>query len=156
MALIRWYLLNGKEVLNWLWVLECWLLDFADIMLRTVLWVSTSFLIISSFVQRFFFRTDIFSSKDFSRWVGRLLLTCLFKSSEKESIFLFKRANMTTRKRTFWQNIQWSLRPKHLHWLLEKKDAIPHCMYSVSSLGWRLQRNVYMKFWLPDNMVLFF
>ena len=53
-------LLDSKEELDWLWVFECWLLDFADIMLRTVLWVSTSFLIISSFVQRFCFRRYIF------------------------------------------------------------------------------------------------
>ena len=39
---------------------ECWLLDFADIVLRTVFWVSTSFLINSSFVQRFFFIRDIY------------------------------------------------------------------------------------------------
>ena len=86
-------LLHSKEELDWFRVFECWLLDFADIVLRTVFWVSTIFMIISSFVQRFFFRREIFSSKDFSSWLGRLLLTSLFKYSEKESIFLFKRAN---------------------------------------------------------------
>ena len=63
------------------------LLDFSGTVLRTVLWVSTSFLIISSFVQKFFFRRDIFSSKNFSCCLGRLLLTSLFKYLEKESIF---------------------------------------------------------------------
>ena len=49
-------LLDVKEELDWFRVFECWLLYFADTVLRTVFWVSTSLLIISSFVQSFFFR----------------------------------------------------------------------------------------------------
>ena len=66
------------------------IISLADIKLRTILWVSTSFLIISSFLQRFFYRRDIFSSKDFSWWLGKLLLTSLFKYSEKESFFCLR------------------------------------------------------------------
>ena len=84
-------LLDGKGKLDWFRVFECWLLDFADIVLKTVIWVWTSFLIISSFVQRFFFRKDIFSSKDFSCWLGRLLLTSLFKYLEKRNPFVYSR-----------------------------------------------------------------
>ena len=85
-------LLDGKEEPDWFKVFECWSLDFADIVLRTVFWVSTSFLIVSSFVQRLYFKRKIFS-KDFSCWLGTLPLTSLLKYSEKESIFFFKRAN---------------------------------------------------------------
>ena len=56
-------------------------------MLRTVLWVSTSFLILSSLVERLFFRRDIFSTKDFSCWIGGLLLTSLFKFQKKNPVF---------------------------------------------------------------------
>ena len=86
-------LLDSKEEVDWFSVFECWLLDFANLVLRTVFRVSTSFLIILFFVQRFFFRRDIFSSEDFFCWLDRLLLTSLLKHSEKKSIFLFKRAN---------------------------------------------------------------
>ena len=78
---------NGKEELDWFRMPEYWLLDFADIVLRTVFWVSTSFLIISSFMQRLFFRRDIFSSKNFSFWLGRLLLTSLFEIFRKRIHF---------------------------------------------------------------------
>ena len=86
-------LLDGKEELDWFRGFECWLLDFADLLLRTLQCVSTSYMIISSFVQRFFFRRGLFSSSDFSYWLCRILLTGLFKYSENESIRLFKRAN---------------------------------------------------------------
>ena len=84
-------LLDGKEELDWFRVFEWWLLNFA-VVVRTVFWVSTSFLINSSFVQRFFFRREILFSKDFSCWLGGLLLISLFNYSEKESVFLFKKA----------------------------------------------------------------
>ena len=43
------------------------------------------------FSTKVFFRRDVFSSKDFSCWLGRLLLRSLLKYSEKESIFFYLR-----------------------------------------------------------------
>ena len=62
--------------------------DYALLKQYHVFCVSTSFLIISFFVQRFFFRKDIISSKVLSWGLGRLLSTSLFKVLEKKSIFL--------------------------------------------------------------------
>ena len=81
--------LEAKEELDWFIVLECWLLGFANIALWTVLWVSTSVLTFSSFVQRFFFIRDICSSKYFSFRLSWLLN--LFKIFREIINFFYSR-----------------------------------------------------------------
>ena len=84
-------------IVDWFTLLECRLVDFSNIVSKTVLWVPTSSLIISSFVQRFcFFGTDIFFLvKGFSCWFVRLLLTSLLKYSKKESFIFCSRGIIT-------------------------------------------------------------
>ena len=76
-----------KEKLAWFTLFGCSLLDFTEIVPIIVPWISLCFFVNFIFCTKSFFRTNIFSSKEFSWGFGRLPFTNFFKYLEQKTFF---------------------------------------------------------------------